>query len=249
LSTLTQPGHEVVLSGTVSDQNPASVRVTFSGAVSGSTTSDSTGHYSFTTSGASLGAVNAQGIDGQNLTSNVASAAITDTAPALSLNIVYGTQKNVTLSGKVADIDLGGLTVTFTGQVSGSTTTASDGTFSLTTSAAGLGAVSGSTVDKWGVTSNVAQVSVAPKAPVISNFTGSEGPNNMWYFDGSVSDYSPDGLVVTFGGVPELQGKTATVDQYGNFYVTAQLSETTATVTAQTTDAYGQNSNQAWYTI
>ena len=52
LSATTLPGHNVQLSGTVTDSNPANVRVSFSGVVSGSTTTDSTGQYSFTTAAA-----------------------------------------------------------------------------------------------------------------------------------------------------------------------------------------------------
>jgi hypothetical protein len=232
------PAHTVNLSGTVADSNPASVRITFSGAVSASTMSDACGHYSFTTTSASLGGVSAQGIDGKSRLSNTACAVISDAPPNLTLDLGYGQQRTVTLSGKASDIDTG-LTVTFSGQVTGSTTTASDGTFSYTASAAGLGTVSAQVTDSWGL-SSTAQVTVTSAGPTITNFTGSEGFGGAWYFSGQVNDASgANGLVVAFGGVSELQGQQATTSSNGSFYITAKLSEQYATVTAQVTDCWG----------
>src|SRR5262249_18114448 len=49
--------HAVHLSGTVQDDNPASVQLTFSGAVTGTTTANSVGNFSYDTTNASLGTV------------------------------------------------------------------------------------------------------------------------------------------------------------------------------------------------
>jgi hypothetical protein len=240
------PGHIATLAGTVTDPNPASVTITFSGKASGSTTADSTGHFSFSTTNASLGQVSAIGVDCRNKTSNTATANITDTAPTLTLNLTYGSQKSVTLSGKVTDIDAGGRTVQLTGVVNATVTTAADGTFTFTTTATGLGTVQGSTTDLWLQTSNTPQVTVSCPPPQISTFTASQGDNNMWTFSGNVNAQSPAGLIITFGGLPELVGKTAAVAADGTFSITVQLQPgEIGTATAQTVDWWGQNSNQA----
>jgi len=104
-------GTTVVLSGTVTDDNPASVTITFSGAASGTTTANAQGTYSFTTQATSLGTVSAVGEDGNSLFSNQASALVTTPAPNLTLSITYGAQHSVTLSGMVNAQDRGGRTV------------------------------------------------------------------------------------------------------------------------------------------
>lgn len=89
------------------------------------------------------------------------------------------------------------------------------------------------------------------QAPVIFNFTASHSVGNFWTFSGQVSDdQSVAGLVVTLGGLPSLQGVTATVNAQGWFSVTVQLgSNESGTATAQTTDAGGQASNIAWTVV
>jgi hypothetical protein len=248
-NTLTN--HQVDLSGTVMDApSPANIQVSFSGAASGATTTNSSGHFDFVTSNAVLGTVNAVATDSQDQSSNTAAATIADTAPTITLNVSYGSKATVTLSGKVTDIDDGGRTVTLTGVVNATVVTAGDGSFSITTQASGLGKVSASTVDLWGLKSNTAQVTISSTAPTISSFGGSQGPNNTWIFTGEVSDPSPAGLVITFGGIPELQGKTATVEADGSFSITVTLQPgETGTATAQTTDWWGLESNVATYYV
>jgi hypothetical protein len=84
--------------------------------------------------------------------------------------------------------------------------------------------------------------------PVISNFTATEGYNNIWTFSGMVTDgtSSAAGLTVTFGGLNSLNGKTATVGSNGVFTLTVQLQPGEGGyATAQTTDSSGFNSNLA----
>jgi hypothetical protein len=84
--------------------------------------------------------------------------------------------------------------------------------------------------------------------PVISNFSASNVSGNLWTFSGHVTDdQSVAGLIVNLGGLPSLQGITATVNSQGWFSVTVQLgTNESGTATAQTTDAGGLASNVAW---
>lgn len=246
LTALPLPGHLVQLSGQVMDSQPAGVRVTFSGSALGSTTTDNSGRYSFQTSSAVLGTVYAIGQDTLGRWTNTASALIAVAAPIVNLSVSYGTQRTVTLSGTVTDLDPGNRTVSFSGVVSGTATTRADGTFSLVTQASGLGNVFASTVNLWSLVSNVAQLALQSQAPVISNFTAAEGPNHMWTFSGNVQDESATALVVTLGGIPSLQGQTVTVDSQGHFSLTLCLQPgESGTATAVTTDWWGLESNEA----
>lgn len=175
-----------------------------------------------------------------------APAASQTAAPVISLDIRYGTQRTVTLFGQVTGGDAAGYTVTFSGVVSGSTTTDQSGAFSYTAQASSLGKVSATATSSSGQTSNVAQVDVKSTAPTIVSFTAVEGLNNLWTFSGRVTDESPAGLIVTLGGVQGLS-VTATVGADGWFSVTVQLAENiTGTATAKTTDWWGLDSNVAW---
>jgi hypothetical protein len=239
-TAFTEPGHIVELRGTVTDNDPASVLLTFSGAATGYTTADSAGHFDFFSANASLGTATAVAVDGQNLSSPPASANITDPAPVLTLSISYGRHTTVTLSGSVTDVDLVGLTVTLTGKVNASAVTDANGNFSVTTQATGLGPVTASTTDLWGVASNQPYVNVYDTPPQITSFSARESPGNLWTFYGTVAYRDPDGLVVNLSGFPSLSGQGATVGDDGKFCTVVQMSPTdNGQVRAVTTDWYG----------
>lgn len=84
-------------------------------------------------------------------------------------------------------------------------------------------------------------------APVIVEFSASEGPDGWWTFEGRVEAPSPRGLTVYFGGLPSLEGQTAPVDEDGGFRLTIQLQRTPVceggVATAQTEGWDGQLSN------
>jgi hypothetical protein len=246
LSAMPLPGHRVQLSGQVADPNPQQVQLTFSGAASGQTTPDSSGHYSWLTSSAVLGAVRAVGVNGQGQSSNNATATIADAAPVVQLSVANPGGKNVILSGRVTDLDPGGRTVTFNGVVSGSVVTAPNGTFSYRTRASRLGDVRAVTTDVWGQTSATVTATLASANPTISNFQAEQGPQNCWTFSGKVTDESAAGLLVHLGGIASLTGVTATVQADGSFSVTVHLQPgEEGTATAQTTDWWGLKSNVA----
>ena len=86
-------------------------------------------------------------------------------------------------------------------------------------------------------------------APVIDSFTAQEMDYGWYQFMGHVTDDRPTaGLIVTFGGVPSLEGKTAVVSDAGTFSLLVQVKtdgSDSGTVTAQTVDTDGNPSNVA----
>src|SRR6266851_6738847 len=107
-------GKQVELRGMVSDSNPASVQVNFTGVAVGSVYADATGYFDVKTTASGLGMVNASAIDGGG---NVAGASsqVTDVAPSLMLYLTYGANRQVTVSGRVSDAQPGGMIVYFGG--------------------------------------------------------------------------------------------------------------------------------------
>jgi hypothetical protein len=235
-----------ILSGQVTDENPATVVVTFGGVAVGATSPDAGGSYSFPTVASGLGTVTAVALDEEGLGSGIVEADLTSMPPTVSLSLQYGEQRWVTLSGTVSDEVPGGLTVTFTGVVNSSITTNSDGSFALTVQASALGDVNASTADQWGLTSNTATVTVTSNAPEIVGFGGRETPTGV-VFTGTVIDESAPGLVVTFGGL--LAGYSATVDSTGGFLLVVDLDwNAYGSASAQVTDWWGLTSEIAlWY--
>lgn len=241
----TNSGTQVLLSGHVNDEHPAGITVNFNGAAMGMTTTNANGDFSVYATSASLGTVTATAQDNEMLT-GTATAAISSQVPSITLSISYGAGKSVTFSGTVTDEAPAGRTVTFSGHFIGNTSVNSDGTFSITTTSASLGDVSATVTDAWGQQSNTAKVTVASSAPVITNFRAIQGPDNFWTFTGHVNDESPADLIVRFGGVAGLAGLTATVGSNGDFSLTVELMPgQVGTVTAQTTDWWGLDSNVA----
>jgi hypothetical protein len=101
-----------------------------------------------------------------------------------------------------------------------------------------------------GQTASALTQPTAHSAPVISNFTATQGSNNVWTFTGLVTDDSPAGLTVNFGGLPSLQDKTATVGADGRFSLTVALAQgESGEATAQVTDWWGLTSNLAWVMV
>lgn len=249
LYALVLSGHMVQLSGTITGEHVAGFNVTFSGAASGSTTSDSSGNFSLTTSQANLGTVYASGIDGSAHATDTANATIAKTPPSLILFISYGSQRTITASGTVSDLDPVGRTVTIGGVASGSLTTNSLGQYSLTTTASALGQVTASVTDAWGQTSYATPFTLTSDVPVIENFTAIHGAGNVWTFQGRVVDESAAGLTVYFGGLGSLMGQSVTVDTDGTFTFTRTLDpmmDLGHTATAIVTDWWGLESAEAW---
>lgn len=241
-------GTTYTFSGYVMDESPGGRTVTFGGlpSLQGQTvTTAANGSFSRTLQLAAgeSGTATARTTDCWGLVSPLAQTTVTqplNSAPTINLTLTQGSQKTVTLSGQVFDESPGGLTVVFTGQYSGNTVTNSNGTFSLTVQAAGLGTINAQTTDAQGLASNVVQQSVTSSAPSIINFTATRSVNTVYIFTGQVLDESAAGLTVSFGGLQSLLGKTATVAPNGTFSLTVELAQgEEGCATAQTTDWWG----------
>jgi hypothetical protein len=162
------------------------------------------------------------------------------------------TYPQVELKGSVSDTDPGSLVVTFSGSgVSTSVTLSSSGNFDLFTTATSLGSVTATAVNQSTNKSSAVSSPITDQAPVISNFTASQLGGGYWTFQGQVTDdQSVAGLVVTLGGLPSLNGVTATVNSQGWFSVTVKLKPgESGTATAQTADLWGMPSNTAWTNV
>jgi hypothetical protein len=216
-------GKSVTLTGTLTDGNPSSVSVAFSGVMSGSTTADANGNFSYTANATGLGTVSAVGTDAQQLTSNTAQAQVAAAKPSLTLYYSIVTQTKVVLTGTVTAGTAGGLTVSFTGVVSGSTITKSDGTYLTTLNASGLGQVQATVTDVWGQVSDPASVTVTQAPPSIVSFQANRNSGTTWTFSGTITDLTAAGDTVTFSGLPSLQGKTATTQSDGTFSLVVTL--------------------------
>jgi hypothetical protein len=85
--------------------------------------------------------------------------------------------------------------------------------------------------------------------PHIDSFTATRAVNNIWVFQGHVTDSSPSATVY-FGGLPELEGKTAAVQSDGTFSLSVQLaSGESGNATAQAFDYWGLDSNIATFMV
>jgi hypothetical protein len=243
LSATVLPNQMVTLTGTVTNDQPASVVLNFTGAVADTASADAAGHFRLTSQGNYLGAVSAVATDGQNLTSDTVTAQVSTPAPYISYRVTPGTGRSVTLSGTVTSVDKGSLTITFNGVVTGSVATNADGTFSYTATATGQGNVYATAVDLWGQSSNTATVTVTADPPLITELDCSHGPDG-WTFYGHVSDaYSP-GVTITFGGLSGLANQTVTVQANGTFSLTVQLANGDyGTATAVATSVWGLQSD------
>jgi hypothetical protein len=101
-SIVATTGHNVQITGHVTDDNPASVQVNFGGIVSGSTMANASGDFSLATAASSLGAAYAVARDGQGLTSAQATAILSVAAPTITVN-PYNEGEFWTFSGHVTD--------------------------------------------------------------------------------------------------------------------------------------------------
>src|SRR5262249_31819935 len=143
----------------------------------------------------------------------------------------------VRLQGHAADEEPGMQRIDISGVASGVTYTDARGNFDVTLRPSQPGVVRATATDQWLQTALAAAVSLTNAPPVIVNFTGGVVSGTLWTFTGTVKDESPQGLTVYFSGLPDLNGKTATVGADGSFSLTVQLTYGQGgTVQAQVTD-------------
>lgn len=157
-------GQQVLLSGTVSDEAPAGVTVSFTGAASGSALVNSAGQFSVTLSLGAISVIHAQALDGESLLSAVVDETPANDGPVITdfFGEQIGGPGNLwTFSGYVDDESPEGLTVVLGGipSLENVTVTVDEtGWFSITVS---LGADEGGTAtadvtDWYGVAATTA---------------------------------------------------------------------------------------------
>jgi hypothetical protein len=167
----------------------------------------------------------------------------------LTMNIAYGSEHMVTLSGQLTGAgNNANQLVKLSGVVSGSTTTDTNGNYTINLKASALGSLTAvATNPQTQQTDAQANATLVDNGPVISNFKAVE-EGSVIVFTGKVTDnWDPSGLVVTLGGDPMLNGVTATVNADGTFSVGVPYHQIdySFTATAQTTDSWDEASNQA----
>ena len=168
-------------------------------------------------------------------------------APWLSLAAAPAGSSMVTLSGFVQDEAPGGLLVTFAGAWVGAATTDANGAFSLTVTPSASGTVTAHTMDQEMLGSNFASADLNNAIPMIVGFAAECLQGRTWRFSGVVRDEAPAGLIVQFGGLPSLVGKTAVVQADGSFSLVVELAEgETGAATASVTDWWNQFSSLIW---
>ncbi len=166
---------------------------------------------------------------------------------------VYIEKRIVTISGTVLDEAPGGLSVQISGQITGNVVTDSQGDFTLTAEAAGLGNVYARTTDRAGQDSNVDSVLLTSEPPKIRNqwAAGSTTDTFVVVFSGSVMDEDPSGLTVTIkpespGAPRDLgSGTTATSDDRGTFvkyFAMPHVMDNEGVIEFQVTDWWGLTS-------
>jgi hypothetical protein len=86
---------------------------------------------------------------------------------------------------------------------------------------------------------------------VITGFAATELGSGWYAFHGQVTGPVVDGLTVTFGGIPSLQGQSATTTSSGMFWVYVQLkTDGTDSGTATSQTSYmGEESDVAMYDV
>ena len=162
----------------------------------------------------------------------------------LNLQFAYQPNKYVQFSGGVSNTpNPGGQTIQFSGAVSGTATTAANGSFSATLKANDLGAVNVTSISQ---PCNTVTVTLVSGQPVISNFQAFNEGNGMWLFTGTVSGAPTQGEVVDFGGIAALEGKSVAVNADGSFsFCVVVQGGQGGMVWAEAVDWWGNTSNAA----
>jgi hypothetical protein len=161
--------------------------------------------------------------------------------PTITLSATVQEDHQVVLSGQVTADEPGGLTVSFTGQHTGSTVTAADGSYSVTVEVAESGTIQASVFDSEGTASNVAEAMVELATPPTITLCVTPLDHRIVRLSGQVTDANPGGLTVQFSG--EYSGSALT-DETGHFSVSVEALNLGA-IQASVTNSAGLTSNVA----
>jgi hypothetical protein len=163
---------------------------------------------------------------------------------SLSVATTSASSKAISLTGQLSDAHPGGYTVLFSGVYTGCAVTASDGTFSVQTTATGLGTIYASVTVNGGMDGPQtvsAQATVTDPGITIVNFTAVQSSFGYTTFSGQVQAQVVNGLPASFSAtLSAVEGQTATVNSSGYFYLTVQLPRgSSGEVEAIVTDCWG----------
>jgi hypothetical protein len=152
--------------------------------------------------------------------------------------------KAISLSGQLSDPNPGGYTIQFSGVYSGSAVTASDGTFSVESTATGLGTIQASVTVSGGIDGPqtvTAQATLTDPGITITNFQAVNSGGGNYTFSALVNAQVLTGLPVSFSStISAVEGGTSTVQSSGYFYLTVTLAPGThGDVEAIVTDCWG----------
>ncbi len=162
---------------------------------------------------------------------------------ALSMNVSYLPNKNATFSGQLTNkgVAVANETIKLSGVVTASTSTDSQGNYSITLSIPRLGSEQAVSADGL---SNIALVTLQGGNPTINNFTALNMGNGVWLFSGRVTGAPTQGEVVNFSGIIPLQGQSTAVNSDGSFEFSATVpSDGGGTASAQAVDWWGDTSS------
>jgi hypothetical protein len=171
------------------------------------------------------------------------SGGVTGSAEYITLDVTYLQGQQATFSGQLTNASgnpVAGQTIDLTGVVNATTTTDSQGDYSITLKVPQLGTEYAASADGL---SNTAQYTLVGGSPVISDFMGVAENGGLWLFSGTVSGAPTQGEVVNFGGIIPLQGTSTTVNSDGtfDFYAIVPSGEG-GWATAQAVDWWGDTS-------
>lgn len=135
---------------------------------------------------------------------------------SLTLGVTYLPDQQATLSGQLTSSSgpIANATITLSGVVNATTTTNSQGNYSITVSVPQSGTEYAVSSDPK---ANEAQCVMDLEFPTITNFTAVAEGNGLWLFSGTVADSPTEGEVVNFGGITPLEGQSTEVNSDGTF--------------------------------
>ncbi len=174
---------------------------------------------------------------------NTVLLAINNLPPTVDVAITHGALRMVTLNGHVTDPAAQGLTVTFSGMVTGTATTDAAGYYTITAEATGLGQIFVSTVDAGGLASNVAVADVTSSPPVFVSLAAVAGDLDCYTISGQFQGESLTGMSVTLRGLRALANvPPVQVFSDGTFYYNWRHTDLTdcGWISVSVTDCWGQ---------
>jgi hypothetical protein len=154
---------------------------------------------------------------------------------------------NVSVHGQVMGQE-SGYQITLSGQVSGSISLSSAGTFNFSGPASGLGTITGVVTDGDGDSAQASTAIYDTPPQVSSLWISATGQGKQVSVSGSVTAMSPGGLTVQFGGAVGLATSSATTDANGNFSLVTTASSL-GNLTAIVTDVWGVQSSPRGATL